>query len=480
MTDREPLRGRILELVLAGIFVAALLGVGVAYGVAVMKYKIFPNRILHEAQLAYDAWRNLGNEDYPPIVMSWEKGPPARPIRTLDAAAGKELILMTGGFYARLDLCPKFGCLAWVMDRSGKVLHTWPAPDPAVLFADAKGYSGSAKPINFYVTGLALAPDGALVTTFQRFNSFPYYVGVAKFDVGGKLLWKRFGSNHHWPELGADGRIYVPGATLGKQSYFANTAIPVHCKSGDLAYMEGVQVLSPDGALLHDFSAQSVIVEADLPGLLYSIKDGCDAYHVNGVDLVNAAAAPGLDANVGDLLVSLREASMLAVLDQDTGHIKHLIPGRTAAQHSPKFLPDGSILVLDNLGGDRRLGGSRVIRILPGQARSEVVYPRSAADALTPFYTENMGMLAPSARGDRVLVSSTKQGRVFELDVATGKPLWVYEHVIDFAPFIKARGLKRTETFARVKAMGAYYVNNSAFLQAAAQTADDLPSRQRP
>ena len=171
---------------------------------------------------------------------------------------------------------------------------------------------------------------------------------------------------------------------------------------------------------------------------------------------------------------------MLAVLDKDTGHIKHLIPGRTAAQHSPKFLPDGSILVLDNLGGDRRMGGSRVIRIRPGQARSEVVYPRSATDALTPFYTENMGMLAPSPSGERVLVSSTKQGRVFELDVATGKPLWVYEHVIDFAPFIAARKLKRTETFARVKAMGAYYVNDTAFLRAPAASAAALSSPQRP
>lgn len=454
-----------LERLAAVGFVAALCGLAFAYGVVVMKYKVFPYKTLTEAQAAFDAWRQIGNDDYPPGVVAWSKAPPRQLARRLGQGGGDEAVMITGGFYSRLDLCPKSGCLAIVVDRSGKPLHTWPAPDPATFFAGAKGHTGAVKPINFRVFGAALGRDGSLIVSFHGKDMFPYQVGIAKFDVGGALLWARFGANHHFPTLGPDGRIYTPSMRLADrtQSHFANTAVELKCATGGASYLEGVQVLDSDGRLIHDFPLETALAAAGYPGLFYSIRDGCDPFHINSVEPLNPAAAAGLGADVGDLLVSVREASALVVMDKDTGAVKRVISGRVAGQHSPRVLPDGAILVFDNQGGDRALGGSRVAKILPDGTTS-TVFPTNAEAGLTPFFSRFQGRIDSSADGARAMVSSSAQGRIVEVEIATGRPLWVYEDVVDLAPFIRERNLKHAETFARVESYGAYYVNDLEFL----------------
>ena len=461
-TDREGLAGRLAF----GGFVAALCGLAFAYGVAVMKFKVFPYKILNEAAAAFDAWRQIGGDAFPPGVISWAGSPPDELARTIDAAAGSEAVMITGGFYSRLDLCPKFGCLAVVVDRTGRALHSWPAPDPARFFSGAKGHTGAVKPINYRVFGVALGRDGSLIVSFHGKDMFPYQVGIAKFDVDGRPLWTRFGANHHFPTLGDDGRIYVPSVRLANraQSHFADTAVDLTCRTGGASYMEGVQVLDADGQLLHDFPLEDALAAAGYPGLFYSIRDGCDPFHINSLDLVNAAGAPLLGADVGDLLVSVREASALVVMDKDTGAVKRVISGRVAGQHSPHFLPDGAILVFDNQGGDRALGGSRVARIRP-DGETSTVFPTHAEPSLTPFYSEYQGRIDTTPDGARALVASSAQGRIVEVDVASGKALWAYENVVDLADFIRTRGLKRAETFARIEAYGAYYVDDLSILR---------------
>jgi Arylsulfotransferase (ASST) len=471
--------GSLLERLMAGAFIAALCGLAFAYGLAVMKYKLFPYRVLTEAQAAFDAWRQIDDDAFPPGVISWSKLPPDRLARTIDRGAGDEAVLITGGFYSRLDLCPKFGCLAVIVDRSGRPLHRWPAPDPARFFAEAKGHSGAVKPINYRVFGIALAPDGSLIVSFHGKDMFPYQVGIAKFDVNGRPLWTRFGENHHFPTLGADGRIYAPSVRLaGKtQTHFAHTAVDLACRTGGASYMEGVQVLDPDGRLIHDFPMETALAAAGYPGLFYSIRDGCDPFHINNVELLNAAAAERWGGNIGDLLVSVREASALVVMDKDTGAAKRVISGRTAGQHSPHFLPNGAILVFDNQGGDRALGGSRVAQILP-EGSASTVFPVHREPGFTPFYSQYQGRIDTTDDGKRALVSSSAQGRIVEVDLATGKPLWAYEDVVDLAPFMQARGLKRAETFARVESYGAYYVRSLTFLRASNAKAPSIrPTR---
>ena len=66
--------------------------------------------------------------------------------------------------------------------------------------------------------------------------------------------------------------------------------------------------------------------------------------------------------------------------------MKYLVAGRTAAQHSPQFLPDGSVLVFDNMGGSRALGGSRVVRLDLVKGTARTIFPRGR-NAMVPVQT---------------------------------------------------------------------------------------------
>jgi outer membrane protein assembly factor BamB len=210
---------------------------------------------------------------------------------------------------------------------------------------------------------------------------------------------------------------------------------------------------------------RDVIARADYPGLVYSIKDGCDAYHVNGIDTVNAAAAAriGRGVEAGDLLVSLREPSALAIIDKDNGDLKWLLSGRTAAQHSPRFLPDGTIVAFDNLGGRSATGGSRILWIDPATNRSRTVFPRGNEGALLPFFSVDSGAVNVSPDGKRIMVSPSKQGRTIEVDIATGQALWTIDNIMDFSPFLTSHDIKRDQSFARTTANGVYYMDVNNF-----------------
>jgi hypothetical protein len=195
------------------------------------------------------------------------------------------------------------------------------------------------------------------------------------------------------------------------------------------------------------------------------VRDGCDPTHLNSIALLPramAGAIPG--AAAGDLLVSLREANAVALLDAESGAVKYLVAGRTAAQHSPQFLPDGSVLAFDNLGGERSRGGSRVVRLDLVTGTSQTVFPRGESELL-PVRSSTAGHLNVAENGERALVSITHQGRIVEIDVATGTPLWVYENTHELGAFLKANGIDAKTTRGRFATYGAYYVRNLDFLK---------------
>ena len=57
-----------------------------------------------------------------------------------------------------------------------------------------------------------------------------------------------------------------------------------------------MQVLAPDGTEIRRFWLDDLVQSSDRQGLAYSVRDDCDPYHVNGVDVVNAAMAARLSA----------------------------------------------------------------------------------------------------------------------------------------------------------------------------------------
>jgi hypothetical protein len=455
------------------LFVVGIALISFLYGAATIKLEIFPYQLLREAKLGWDAWANVETQKqrFPNAFEHFEDGAAPTPqARALEQDAGAEHVLVTGGPYQLMERCPTWGCMAWIAERSGKVLHAWEV-NLDELWEGLAGVSGDVNRLSLYPVGMALGDDGSLVVSFQGRETYPVQIGVVKLDRGGRILWKRFDRSHHWIAMDERGQIYTPYTTYEKDpKHVGGTKVELACRSGE-AGIDGIRVLSADGKPVRELPLVENFLRAGYSGLFYGLRDGCNPTHLNSI----AIAPPGIAKNIpgaaaGDLLVSLREVSAVALLDGGSGAVKYVVSGRTAAQHGPQFLPDGTVLAFDNLGGERKLGGSRVVRLDLVKGTAQTVFPRGGAhheqtQALLPVHSQTAGQLDVSADGERALVAITHQGRIVEIDVDSGKPLWVYENTHDIAKFLEASDLGTEKTRARFATYGAYYVDNVKFLR---------------
>ena len=434
-------------------FVASLCLMAFLYGFASNELNLPPKNQMSEAISALKAI-NLIDDKLPTGVNRIDpKAKPGLAVRQLDSAAGDELLLVTGGPNRDTGRCPKYGCLASVIDRSGKVLRSWPLPLDS-LFDGIEGFEGEVELTNFYPIGLGLLRDGSLVATFHARNAYPYAVGIARIDPAGKVLWKHIDGAHHWFSIGPDERIYAPTQVRRVIEHVGTNAVEIDCPHA--VYDSGVRIYRSDGTLERTVIITEMLVNSGYPGLIYSVPDDCDPIHLNSVDLVTpqiASHIPG--AAAGDLLVSLREPSAVVLFDPVQGKVKRMIVGRTAAQHSARFLSDGTVLAFDNQGGSRSLGGSRIVRLNLVDGSVKTVFPTNASRSMLPFFSVDGGTVIPSADGKRAMISSKKESRDIEIDVATGRPLWTMSHVLDVGPFTEERGKPVAGYFA---AYGSYYL----------------------
>lgn len=437
-------------------FVLSLCAAAFAYGIATMKWQIFPYQLIDHAGAALTSLHAIEDEDVMHSLSRIDKQAKPELIgKTLAAGAGNELLLVTGGPNQDAKHCPKFGCLAWIVNRKGEILHSWPF-DAEGLFKDiGSDWSGHTEPHNFYPVGLQMMPDGSLIATFHGRNIYPYAAGIARIAWNGKILWKRMDNAHHWFVTAPDGRTYAPIQLREKMAHFADTNIKIRCPT--VTYNEGIRVYRADGSVEKTLLLIASLVKSGFSGLLYSLRDDCDPLHINSVDIVTpeiAGKLPGIDA--GDLLVSFREPSAIAIIDANDGHVKKLVSGRTAAQHSAHFLPDGTVLAFDNQGGGLETGGSRIAHINMLTGDTETLFPRPGNRTALPFYSDDGGHIMVSPDGRRIMVSSKEESRDLEIDVATGKPLWSMDHIFDVGPFIDGKGA--TPRAAWFKSYGTYYL----------------------
>lgn len=450
------------------LFVLGIAALSFLYGVATMHFEIFPFRVMKEAKLGLQAWTNMDrrNRHLPKSFERFEAGAAAAPqARPAQPGAGGERVLVTGGPYQLMERCPTWGCMAWITDRAGKVLHAWEV-NLDELWNGLSGVSGDVSHLSLYPVGMALGADGSLAVSFQGRETHPVHIGIMKVDRGGRILWKRFDQSHHWMAMDGGGNIYTPASTFrANLKRIAAANVDVVCDTGHSA-VDAIRVLSAQGKPLRELPVLESFGASGYAGLFYAVRDGCNLTHLNSVDIVSAAVARALPgAAQGDLLVSLRETSTVALLDGSTAAVKYALSGRTAAQHSPKFLPDGTVLVFDNLGGNRELGGTRVARLDLVRGTAETVFPKGGEGELLPLFSQTAGHIDVSADGTRALVSVTHQGRIIEIDVASGAALWVYENTHDIGKFLRAADIDAPTSRARFATYGAYYVDHADFLE---------------
>lgn len=380
-----------------------------AYGVAIGVYRIWP--YLH-IRLIKDEWRFIysdfmGSVDRLLVMDDSIVLNTLRPIES-EIPFGKSIPLIAlkkiiNGYTVIIGVFDinSVQHAALLLDPTGKVIHSWLLNENQIKRFDKRSIRHK------FPHGFVVLPDGSVIFSFDG------GVSLQRHDACGRLLWANLGKYHHAVTL-----------TENKQHIWTLVAYePAEEDRQDQARRSGVQrIRVTDGTIDDSFTIRDIIEanpRLDIFGIRqleeneFSYRWDADPMHDNDVDPLPAALADAFPMfKPGDLLLSLRALNLIVVVDPDTKDVKWFTMGRVRRQHDPDWQPDGSITIFDN---NMHRGASYIVRLDPKD--SESVETMVDGEDLA-FYTWIQGKHQVTANGEAVLITSPRQGRVFEVDLS--------------------------------------------------------------
>lgn len=273
-------------------------------------------------------------------------------------------------------------------DAAGTLMHIWPIDEPS--FSDKpKHRQNNPHPME-------VLADGSILIGFDSIDL------IARLDACGEPIWVREGFFHHSFARSVDGGFWT---WYGEKS--ANGQIQDLLKfdpeSGAdmtrISFTRDVVTRSHDTAMAFSMYPDFPFVPDDqLPP---------DIFHPNDVEELMpeiAATFPLFEA--GDLMLSLRELDMIAVISP-TGELKWAKYGPWLRQHDPDFEPGGLISVYNN---SRSRPRSAILTIDPVTLEVTDALPGFEG----PFKSEFRGKHQLLPNGNR-LVTIPEQGQAIEI-----------------------------------------------------------------
>lgn len=318
---------------------------------------------------------------------------------------------------------------AYLVDMEGKVVYSWTLKPEEMLAKNLRGI----KPV-VYISDALVLPNGDLIVGFMLRGYSPYGVGIVKIDKHSNVLWTFLQNNHHDVHLDRDtGNIYTLThrftSTRGKEGL---ENLPRRIMN------DYIVILSPQGEVLDEISLLDAFLDTPFAAHLYhEILDKApwDEFHTNTVMKLDASMADKFPMfKAGQMLLSIRNMSAVAVLDPKTRKIVWMQYGPWRLQHSAQFLPNGNIILFDNAGYlVEKERFSRIFEFKPGSSEMAWHY-KGTPDA--PFYTSTHGRVQRLAGGN-TLINEANNGRLFEVTPA-GEIVWDYQlpgkRGFDYAP----------------------------------------------
>lgn len=440
MTNFAPIAGFI-----SSVFVVAFIG-----GSLTAYFDIFPYPKIEDALRTLEAivteeeeqeqgthvGRFIGSEDFPADDVA------SRRWTILDDSVPRLPVVAFGGLNQYLELCPEHGCVAVTFDSEGQVTHSWPYKPVDIYDAnitdDYPHEMLSFNPLeNVYPIGVLKYPDGDLLVNFQsRGDIFPFGMGVSRVGQDGEPVWTRFDYSHHWSNLREDGIALVPGLRIARENLKFNIGPESSPKEHTLKcrskrpQLDTIQMIDESGELTDEIDLVPIFVESNWSGLLAETTKTCDPLHLNYIDVIGPDGGPGLDE--GDLVISLRNLSAFAILDPEARKIKRVVSGGFVQQHAVHHLTDSKFLIFDNRGGDAWGPASRIVELDLATGVERRVFPNAnTPEPYVEAFTNRAGHLDISPDRSRVLASFTHSGKAFEVDIASGRLLAVFENLHD-------------------------------------------------
>jgi hypothetical protein len=383
-------------------FVLGLLVLAFGYGFVARGWKLPPyDQLKPVGDAVQAALRYFTDADYMTFVSAYPKGG-ASDFDPAVAAPGMTLIPHYDGERFVADL----------IGLDGKVLHSWRTSFSEVWGENPGHIQFAADDSVIEWHGTHLYPDGSLLLNFEG-QLFPFGGGLVKLDKDSKVVWKLPRNTHHMVMVAEDGTIWVPSLN------YRPNGMPEFPGLEPWFYEDTILKVSPDGEVLDEISL--LLAMRSMPGLVSPRGDSYDPTHLNDIELVTpelAAVFPMLKE--GDLVVSLRNVSAVAAINPQTRKAHWAMAGLFRRQHDPDLLPNGHVMLFDNLGGDPACGRTRILELDPVTQAEAWRYDGCTRGER--FYSEAWGEQQALPNGN-VLITESFAGRVFEVNRA-GDIVW--------------------------------------------------------
>lgn len=398
------------------LFYASCAAVIFVYGMVVEAYKVFPyqaiNFLYDSAHQVYAEWDTLSRSR--PVELLRKARHEGNGVTKFDARAAAPGLTFLTGFFERDNEMR-------LIRLDGTLIHRWTVrfteiwPDPSHIRPAETIPAGDW---NTDIHGTMVLPDGSVVFNFE-------YMGLAKVDRCGDVIWTLPKMTHHSVERAKDGGFWVGGRNYEEtRSTFPSLGTP---------YWEDTLLkVSDDGEVLAEISVPGLFYKNGLQAVLLangvrltSVPE-VELVHLNDIEELSSAMADKFPQfAAGDLLLSLRTQNLLMVVDPATEVVKWHQTGPWMRQHDADFQPDGTITVFNNNSDDtktgRIAGGSSIMSVDPKTKKTTVRYPATDSQS---FYTQFKGKHQVLDNGN-VLITEAEAGRVFEV-TRNGDVVWEF------------------------------------------------------
>ncbi len=271
---------------------------------------------------------------------------------------------------------------AHLIDMEGNILHNWSAD---------KGKWHQIK-MNEQGDLFAIIKDVMLI----------------KLDWDSNIIWTNELRFHHDLDIAENGDIYSITRETIEVPYKSNT-IPIE--------NDYITTLSPDGkvkkkiSILHLMEGNIMINQETDEEMAEHFKEypdePFDPFHTNSIEIIKR----DIDgfAHKGDLLISIREWNLIAVIDIEKEKLVWSWGENTLKrQHHPTLLDNGNIMIFDNRGNE---GYSRIVGLNPITKEIAWVFQPVKREL---FYSDLMGGNQILPNGN-LLITESNSGHVFEV-----------------------------------------------------------------
>lgn len=303
---------------------------------------------------------------------------------------------------------------AILMDMDGLVMHVWSRAFEEI-WPDRKASGG----YETYYRRCHLYANGDILAIFDQ-------LGLVRLDRDSNVIWSLDEPVHHDVDVDEDGRIFTLAHYRRKRLDF---------RPDDDVLDDHVMVVSPDGAVQKRVSLIDAFRHSPFAKVLERVPSRPDIFHTNTIEVLDGRYASRHPAFAkGNVLVSLREIDVVAIVDMNKESIAWLMWGMWKHQHHPTVLDNGNMLVFDNLG---HYGFSKVIEFNPLAQRPIKSHPYTEFDpfrqkviwtyegnAQNRFFSRFCGTVQRLSNGDTLIVQSDI-GRAFEV-TADKKIVWEF------------------------------------------------------